>query len=198
MSLPHTRYAVPTYYVVATAEASSNLARYDGVRYGIREPGDGSLRGMMAATRSTGFGDEVKRRILLGTYVLSGGYHEAWYGRALRVRGLLARDFARAFEEVDLICGPTSPAPAFPLGERLDDPLSMYLSDVLTAPASLAGLPALSVPCGFVEEKSRLPVGLQIVGPRLSDARVLAAARVYQRSTEHHLARPPFSAGGAA
>ncbi len=202
VSLPHTGYAIPTYYVVATAEASSNLARYDGVRYGVRAAGDGSLHGMIAATRDAGFGPEVKRRILLGTYVLSSGYYEAWYGRALKVRGLLARDFARAFEAVDLVVGPTSPSAAFRLGERTEDPVAMYLSDLLTAPVSLAGLPAVSVPCGFVrEEGARLPVGLQVVGPPGADARVLSAARVFQEASEHHRALPPLRApalGGAA
>ncbi|MCZ6598556.1 MAG: Asp-tRNA(Asn)/Glu-tRNA(Gln) amidotransferase subunit GatA [Planctomycetota bacterium] len=198
--LPHTDYAIATYYVVATAEASSNLARYEGVRYGLRVPGDGSLMGMFAATRDAGFGDEVKRRILLGTYVLSSGYYEAWYGRALKVRGLIAADFAKAFEDVDLIVGPTSPTPAFLLGERTGDPVAMYLSDVLTAPVSLAGLPAASVPCGFVEAEDAetggvaLPVGLQIVGPRRADAEVLRAARVFQEATDHHL-RTPGPAG---
>ncbi len=188
VSLPHTEHAVPAYYVVATAEASSNLARYDGVRYGLRAPGDGSLQGMIAATRDAGFGDEVKRRILLGTYVLSSGYYDAWYGRAQRVRGLIARDFARAFEEVDFVAGPTSPTPAFRLGELIEDPVAMYLSDVLTVPVSLAGLPAVSVPCGTTDVA--LPVGLQLVGRRLADAELLAAARTYQEATEHHLARP--------
>jgi len=186
ITLPHTEHAIPTYYVVATAEASSNLARYDGVRYGQRVEGDGSLLGMFAATRDAGFGDEVKRRILLGTYVLSSGYHDAWYGRALKVRGLLLEEFNTAFESVDLIVGPTSPTPAFRLGERTADPVAMYLSDVLTAPASLAGLPAISVPAGFVSEGGKeLPIGLQVIGTRGSDARLLAATRVYQESTAH-------------
>ncbi len=183
LSLPHTEVAIPTYYVVATAEASSNLARFDGVRYGQRTPGDGSLVGMYRATRQAGFGDEVKRRILLGTYVLSSGYYDAWYGRASKVRELLRRDFDRAFEEVDLVCGPTSASAAFPLGEKADDPVSMYLSDLLTVPASLAGLPAVSLPAGLVNGGgSALPVGLQLTGPRGEDARVLAAARLLEES----------------
>jgi aspartyl-tRNA(Asn)/glutamyl-tRNA(Gln) amidotransferase subunit A len=186
VSLPHTEYAIPTYYVVATAEASSNLARYDGIRYGPREEGDGSLQGMIAATREAGFGAEVKRRILLGTYVLSSGYYDAWYKRALKVRRLIRNDFDRAFEEVDVIACPTSPTAAFKLGEKTGDPVAMYLSDVMTVPTSLAGLPAISVPCGFVAENGReLPVGLQLIGPSLADARVLRVARVFESATKH-------------
>ncbi len=189
--LPHTEHAIPTYYVVATAEASSNLARYDGIRYGLRVEGDGSLQGMFAATRAAGFGAEVQRRILLGTYVLSSGYYDAWYNRALRVRRLLRQDFERAFEKVDLIIGPTAPTPAFRLGEKTSDPVAMYLSDVMTAPTSLAGLPGLSIPCGFVnEDGTQLPIGLQIIGPALGDARVLHAGRLFEAATGHHLRRP--------
>jgi aspartyl-tRNA(Asn)/glutamyl-tRNA(Gln) amidotransferase subunit A len=186
VSLPHTGYGIPTYYVVATAEASSNLARYDGVRYGLRDEGDGTLQGMFAATREQGFGAEVKRRILLGTYVLSSGYYDAWYKRALKVRRLLRRDFDRAFERVDVIVGPTTPTAAFRLGEKVSDPVAMYLSDILTVPVSLAGLPGLSVPCGLVPVEGReLPVGLQIVGPPLADARVLGVGRVFEEHTPH-------------
>ncbi|MCC6406138.1 MAG: Asp-tRNA(Asn)/Glu-tRNA(Gln) amidotransferase subunit GatA [Planctomycetes bacterium] len=186
IELPHTEYAIPTYYVVATAEASSNLARYDGIRYGVRKPGDGSLQGMIAATREAGFGPEVKRRILLGTYVLSSGYYDAWYVRALKVRRLIRNDFDAAFERVDLIVCPTSPTAAFELGEKSDDPVAMYLSDVMTVPTSLAGLPAVSVPCGKVSQGGKaLPVGLQIIGPSLADARVLRAARVFETATKH-------------
>ena len=191
LSLPYAEHAIPTYYVVATAEASSNLARFDGVRFGKRAPGTHrSLDEMMAATREAGFGEEVQRRILLGTYVLSSGYADAWYHRAQKVRGLLARDFARAFEQVDVVCGPTAPSVAFRIGERTADPLSMYLSDVLTVPASLAGLPALSVPCGLSASAPRLPIGLQLIGPQGTDARVLACARTYQERTDHHLHAP--------
>jgi len=194
VKLPHTEYAIPTYYVVATAEASSNLARYDGVRYGPRVDGDGSLQGMFAATREAGFGPEVKRRILLGTYVLSAGYYDAWYGRALKVRALLARDFEEAFAKVDVIVGPTSPTAAFKLGEKVDDPVAMYLCDILTTPVSLAGIPGLSVPIGFVEEGGRkLPVGLQIAGPWKADARVLRVARAYELATEWSKASPPLA-----
>jgi len=198
VSLPHTDVAIPTYYVVATAEASSNLARYDGVRYGPRAEGDGTLQGMFAATRDAGFGDEVKRRILLGTYVLSSGYHEAWYGRALRVRRLLADEFDVAFQEVDVVACPTAPTAAFSLGEKSADPVAMYLSDTMTVPASLAGLPACSVPCGFVGARdAQLPVGLQVIGRPLADELVLAVARAFEAATDHRR-RPPRSAGGAA
>lgn len=198
ISLPHTRHAIPTYYVVATAEASSNLARFDGVGFGARSEGDGSLQGMFAATRDAAFGDEAKRRILLGTYVLSEGYHDAWYGRALRVRSLLRRDFERAFESVDVICGPTSPTPAFPLGERVGDPLAMYRSDSLTVPTSLAGLPALSLPCGFAAGvgDGPLPVGLQVIGPALTDARILRVAAAFEAATDHHQRRPAAAGSG--
>ncbi|MBK7643807.1 MAG: Asp-tRNA(Asn)/Glu-tRNA(Gln) amidotransferase subunit GatA [Planctomycetes bacterium] len=193
ISLPHTAYAIPTYYVIATAEASSNLARYDGVRYGLRVEGSGSLQSMFAATRGAGFGAEVKRRILLGTYVLSEGYHDEWYGRALKVRTLVARDFEQAFEEVDLVAGPTSPTTAFRLGERAADPVAMYQADVLTVPASLAGLPAISTPCGFGAGTPRLPIGLQLVGPARSDARVLRVARAFEAATAHSKERPPLA-----
>ncbi len=153
---------------------------------------------MFAATRDAAFGDEVKRRILLGTYVLSAGYHDAWYGRALRVRTLLRRDFERAFESVDVICGPTSPTPAFPLGERVDDPLAMYRSDSLTVPTSLAGLPALSLPCGFAAGvgDGPLPVGLQVIGPALADARILRVAAAFEAATDHHQRRPAGAGSG--
>lgn len=194
VSLPHTDHAIPTYYVVATAEASSNLARYDGVRFGLRRE-RGGLQGMFAATREAGFGAEVKRRILLGTYVLSAGYHDAWYGRALKVRTLLRRDFETAFEQCDVVVGPTSPEAAFRLGAKSDDPVAMYLSDILTVPVSLAGLPAISVPCGFVTVEGReLPVGLQIVGPHRGDARVLRVARAFEGATTHATRRAPVNA----
>jgi len=188
VELPHQEYAVATYYVVATAEASANLARYDGVRYGHRAPDAGSLEEMFAGSRSEGFGAEVKRRILLGTFVLSAGYHDAYYRRAQRVRTLVRRDFEAAFEDVDAIVGPTSPTPAFRLGERTADPLSMYLSDVYTVPANLAGLPAISVPCGADEDG--LPVGLQIVGPAFSEARILQVARLVEETQGPFLAAP--------
>ena len=198
VDLPHTEHAIPTYYVVATAEASSNLARYEGIRYGLRVPGDGSLQGMFAATRAAGFGPEVQRRILLGTYVLSSGYYDAWYNRALKVRRLLRMEFDRAFEQVDLIIGPTAPSAAFKIGEKSSDPIAMYLSDVMTAPVSLAGLPGLSIPAGFVAgddgQAPLLPIGMQIIGPALADARVLRAGRIFEAATGHHLRRPPLAA----
>lgn len=202
VSLPHTDYATATYYVVATAEASSNLARYDGVRFGVRtKSSQGGLQAMFAATRAHGFGSEVKRRILLGTYVLSAGYYDAWYGRALKVRTLLRRDFEQAFEHVDVLAGPTSPTPAFRLGEKSSDPVAMYLADVLTVPISLAGVPAVSTPCGFVErDGKRLPVGLQIVGPQRADARVLAVAKAFENASTFARERAPLahvSTGGA-
>jgi aspartyl-tRNA(Asn)/glutamyl-tRNA(Gln) amidotransferase subunit A len=174
VTLPHTRYAVATYYVLATAEASSNLARFDGVRYGLRVDPRHDLRAMYGATRDAGFGAEVKRRILLGTFVLSAGYYDAYYLKAQKARTLVRRDFESAFREVDVLCSPAAPTPAFRLGEKADDPLAMYLSDIYTLPASLAGVPAMSVPCA--PTKSGLPVGLHIVARPLDEASMLAVA----------------------
>jgi aspartyl-tRNA(Asn)/glutamyl-tRNA(Gln) amidotransferase subunit A len=175
VSLPHTQYALPTYYIIAPAEASSNLARYDGVRYGLRDLPDGAgLQDMYAATRAAGFGDEVKRRIMIGTYVLSAGYYDAYYTQACKVRTLISRDFDVAFEKCDLLLTPTAPSSAFALGEKQDDPLAMYLNDVFTVPASLAGLPAMAVPAGL--DSSGLPLGLQIIGKALDEQGVLNAA----------------------
>jgi aspartyl-tRNA(Asn)/glutamyl-tRNA(Gln) amidotransferase subunit A len=170
VSLPNSPHAIATYYIVATAEASSNLARYDGVRYGLRAKGSNLLE-QYEKTRAEGFGAEVKRRIMLGTYALSAGYFDAYYLRAQKVRALIQRDFANAFAQVDAIVGPTSPTTAFKLGEKLDDPLSMYLNDVYTVPANLAGLPGLSVPCGF--DSQRLPIGLQFVGRPFDEETIL-------------------------
>jgi len=189
ISLPHTRFGIAAYYLIATAEASSNLARYDGVRYGRRTPHDGSLTELYERTRSEGFGAEVKRRILLGTYVLSAGYYDAYYRKAQQVRELLRRDFAAAFEVCDAIVLPTAPETAFRIGEKASDPLAMYLSDVFTVSANLAGLPGVSVPCGL---DAGLPVGLQILGRPLEDVTVLRIADAYQRRTSHHLGRPPL------
>ena len=175
VSLPLTEYALPAYYLVASAEASANLARYDGVRYGLRLPGE-PVAEMMAATRTAGFGREVKRRIALGTFALSAGYYDQYYGKAQRVRTLIAREFEEAFQEVDLIIGPTSPTPAFKLGEK-EDPLSMYLSDVFTLPSALAGLPAISIPGGEVDG---LPFGLQLIAPRLGEEKLLRAAHALE------------------
>ena len=189
VSLPHMRYAIAVYYLIATAEASSNLARYDGVRYGHRAAdGAGGITALYERTRAEGFGPEVKRRILLGTYVLSAGYYDAYYKKAQQVRTLLRRDFEAAFAGCDAIVLPTTPEPAFRLGEKASDPLALYLSDVFTVSANLAGLPGVSVPCGLA---GGLPVGLQILGPPLEDATVLRIADAYQRRTRHHLARPP-------
>jgi aspartyl-tRNA(Asn)/glutamyl-tRNA(Gln) amidotransferase subunit A len=175
VSLPHTKYALPTYYIIAPAEASSNLARYDGVRYGLRDlPEGANLQDMYAATRADGFGPEVKRRILIGTYVLSAGFYDAYYTKAQKVRALIARDFEQAWERCDLLLTPTAPSAAFGLGEKSDDPLAMYLNDVFTVPASLAGLPAMSVPAGL--DDKGLPLGLQIIGKPLDEQGVLDAA----------------------
>ncbi|MEO8520955.1 MAG: Asp-tRNA(Asn)/Glu-tRNA(Gln) amidotransferase subunit GatA [Acidobacteriota bacterium] len=179
--LPYNAQAIPVYYIVATAEASSNLARYDGVRYGFRAGGARSLGEMYEQTREQGFGREVKRRIILGTYVLSAGYYDAYYLKAQQVRTLIRRDYDQAFAAVDLIAMPTSPTPAFPIGERTGDPVQMYLADVFTVSANLAGLPAVTVPCGFAS--GRLPVGLQLTGRPMDDAQVLRAADAYGRAT---------------
>jgi aspartyl-tRNA(Asn)/glutamyl-tRNA(Gln) amidotransferase subunit A len=182
ISLPNTKYAIPTYYVVATAEASSNLARYDGVRYGVRASDGKTLAEMYRRTRDEGFGAEVKRRIMLGTYVLSAGYYDAYYLKAQRVRRLLADDFNRAFAKVDAIVTPTSPTPAFKLGEKTDDPLAMYLADIFTVTANLAGIPGISVPCG--KSKEGLPIGMQILGKYFDEPMVLRVGHV----AEHALA----------
>ena len=177
ISLPHTKYALPTYYIIAPAEASANLARYDGVRYGLREKSE-NLDDLYQTTRASGFGDEVKRRLIIGTYVLSAGYYDAYYLKALKVRQLIADDFKKAFEKCDLIFTPTTPNVAFPIGEKQSDPLEMYLNDVLTVPASLAGLPAISVPAG--KNKNELPIGMQIIGKPFEEISVLSAANAIE------------------
>jgi len=221
ISLPHTEYAVATYYIIATAEASSNLARYDGAKYGYRtkDAGNlidmymktrdegfgpevkrrdgakygyrtkdaGNLIDMYMKTRDEGFGPEVKRRIMLGTYVLSAGYYDAYYKKAQQVRTLIKGDFDKAFERVDAILTPTSPTPAFKIGEKTDDPLQMYLSDIFTISANLAGIPAISIPCGFTDGK--LPVGLQILGKHFDEERILQTAYAYEQATEWHKIR---------
>jgi aspartyl-tRNA(Asn)/glutamyl-tRNA(Gln) amidotransferase subunit A len=174
ISLPHTKYALPTYYIIAPAEASSNLARYDGVRYGLRVEGVKTLDDMYAATRAAGFGAEVKRRIMIGTYVLSAGFYDAYFTKAQRVRALIKQDFRKAFEQCDVILTPTAPSAAFGLGEKSADPIAMYLNDVFAVPASLAGLPAMSVPGGLDEQG--LPLGLHLIGPELDEQGVLNAA----------------------
>jgi aspartyl-tRNA(Asn)/glutamyl-tRNA(Gln) amidotransferase subunit A len=187
VSLPNLPPSVPTYYVVAPAEASSNLSRFDGVRFGYRCENPRDLLDLYKRSRGEGFGAEVKRRIMTGTYVLSAGYYDAYYLKAQKVRQLISEDFRRAFEKVDVLMGPTSPTPAFKLGAKVDDPITMYLNDIYTIGANLAGLPAISVPCGFVDG---LPVGLQIIGPFFSEARLLNAAHRYQKETDWH-ARVP-------
>ncbi|HHD11048.1 MAG TPA: Asp-tRNA(Asn)/Glu-tRNA(Gln) amidotransferase subunit GatA [Deltaproteobacteria bacterium] len=194
--LPHTEYAVSVYYLVATSEASSNLARYDGVKYGLRIDEGGGLLDMYRLTRDRGFGAEVKRRIMLGTYSLSAGYYEAYYRKASQVRTLIKQDFENAFKVCDVIVTPTSPTPAFRLGERLADPLTMYLSDIFTISCNLAGIPGISLPCGFTEEG--LPVGLQFLGRFLDETSILRAAYAFEQATEWHKKRPPvekFSEG---
>ena len=195
VELPHARFGIPVYYVLATAEASANLARYDGVRYGFRaaEADENDprppLQAMYEDTRAAGFGAEVKRRIMLGTYVLSAGYYDAYYLKAQQVRTLIRQDFDRALAAVDVVAMPTSPTPPFKLGERVRDPLQMYLADVLTVGASLAGLPAISIPCGFTAD--RLPVGLQLVGRPFDEATLLRAADAFERDTDHWSQVPP-------
>jgi aspartyl-tRNA(Asn)/glutamyl-tRNA(Gln) amidotransferase subunit A len=180
ISLPNTKYAIPTYYVVATAEASSNLARYDGVRYGVRAKDGKTLAEMYRRTRDAGFGAEVKRRIMLGTYVLSAGYYDAYYLKAQRVRRLLASDFDQAFTKVDAIVTPTTPTPAFKLGEKMDDPLAMYLADIFTVTANLAGIPGISIPCG--KSKEGLPIGMQILGKRFDEPMVLRVGHAVEHA----------------
>jgi len=183
VSLPHLGLSVPTYYIVAPAEASSNLSRFDGVRFGHRADGADSLEALYKKTRREGFGAEVKRRIMTGTYVLSAGYYDAYYLKAQQTRQLIADDFRQAFETVDLIAGPTTPTPAFRLGEKTDDPVQMYLNDIYTIGVNLAGLPGISVPCGFADA---LPVGLQLIGPHFGEATVLNFAHQYQQATDWH------------
>jgi aspartyl-tRNA(Asn)/glutamyl-tRNA(Gln) amidotransferase subunit A len=191
VKLPHTRFAVATYYVLATAEASSNLARFDGVRYGLRAPG-ADLRDMYGTTRDAGFGAEVKRRILLGTFVLSAGYYDAYYRKAQQVRTLMRRDFEAAMQEVDVICSPTSPTPAFRLGDKIDNPLAMYMNDIYTLPAPLAGIPAMSVPCA--PTRNGLPVGLQLMARPLGEATMLSIAAAWEaRSPAQPWTRPADS-----
>lgn len=178
VSLPHTKYAIPTYYVIATAEASSNLSRFDGVRFGLRSEEAKTLSEMYRKTRDEGFGAEVKRRILLGTYALSAGYYDAYYRKAQQVRTLLARDFLAAFAEVDVLVAPVTPTPAFKLGEKTDDPVQMYLEDIYSVAASLAGICGVSVPCG--ETKDGLPIGVQVLGKHFDEATMLRVAQAVE------------------
>jgi aspartyl-tRNA(Asn)/glutamyl-tRNA(Gln) amidotransferase subunit A len=179
ISLPHSSYAIACYYIVATAEASANLARYDGVRYGLRASAEDNIA-LNERTREQGFGAEVKRRIMLGTFALSAGYYDAYYLKAMKVRTLIRRDFERAFEQCDVIVTPVAPTTAFRLGEKMSDPLTMYLSDIFTISVNLAGLPGLSVPCGY--DSGGLPIGMQIIGPRFSEETVLRAGDAFERS----------------
>jgi aspartyl-tRNA(Asn)/glutamyl-tRNA(Gln) amidotransferase subunit A len=189
VSLPHTDYAVATYYIIATAEASANLARFDGIRYGRRVDGVDPIQ-LYSKTRGAGFGDEVKRRIILGTYVLSSGYYDAYYLRAQKVRTLIRQDFLKAFEKVDALVTPTSPTAAFKIGEKVDDPLQMYLIDIFTISANLAGICGISVPCGFTAAP-KLPIGLQLLGKPFGEETILRIAHAYEQSTEWHKERPP-------
>lgn len=191
VSLPHTAYALPTYYMIAPAEASANLARYDGVKYGLRIQGE-TIWDTYRLTRGRGFGPEVKRRIMLGTYALSAGYYDAYYLKAQKVRTLIRRDFEQAFEKVDVIVCPTSPTTAFRLGERTSDPLQMYLADIFTITANLAGICGISIPCGF--DSQGLPIGLQILGPALGEEKILRVAYAYEQATPWHRRRPPLTA----
>lgn len=187
VSLPHTEYAVAAYYLLASSEASSNLSRFDGVRYGVRADHAGSLIDLYHESRSQGFGPEVKRRIMLGTYALSSGYYDAYYLKAQKVRTLIKRDFDQTFEKYDVIVGPTTPTTAFSLGSQVDDPLTMYLNDILTIPVSLAGVPALSVPCGFADG---LPIGLQFIGKAFDESTILRLAHAFEANSDHHKRRP--------
>ncbi len=190
VSCPRFRYGLPTYYIIAPSEASANLARYDGVKYGFRAPGENLLE-MYEKTRAAGFGSEVKRRIAIGTYALSAGYYDAYYLRAQKVRTLIKQDFERAFARVDVLISPTAPTTAFKAGEKTDDPVSMYLSDLMTIPVNLAGLPALSLPCGF--DRNGMPIGMQIIGDVLREDLVLEVAHAYEQATHWHVKRPEIA-----
>lgn len=194
ISLPHSKYALSTYYILASSEASSNLSRFDGIRYGYRTEKAGSLLEFYMNTRSEGFGDEVKRRIMLGTYALSSGYYDAYYKKAQKVRTLIKQDFDKAFENFDVIVGPTTPTPAFKIGEIIDDPLTMYANDILTIPVNLAGVPAISIPCGF---ESGLPLGLQIIGNYFDEETVYRVADAFEQATEFHKETPQTWEGAA-
>jgi aspartyl-tRNA(Asn)/glutamyl-tRNA(Gln) amidotransferase subunit A len=187
VSLPHTEYAVAAYYLLSSSEASSNLARFDGVRYGVRVDEGGGLLDLYQNSRSRGFGPEVKRRIMLGTYALSSGYYDAYYLKAQKVRTLIKQDFDDIFKKYDVVIGPTAPTTAFKLGSQTEDPLTMYLNDILTIPVSLAGIPAVSVPCGFAEG---MPVGLQIIGKEFDESTILRVAHAFEQNTDHHKQRP--------
>lgn len=193
VSLPHTEYAVATYYLLASSEASSNLARFDGVRYGKRTDNADNLIELYRKSRSEGFGPEVKRRIMLGTYALSSGYYDAYYLKAQKVRTLIRQDFEKVFATYDVVIGPTAPTPAFKIGAQVDNPLTMYLNDILTIPVNLSGMPAISIPCG---QTGGLPIGLQIIGPALGESAVLRAAHAFEQHTDFHKARPALGQEG--
>ncbi|WP_156291000.1 Asp-tRNA(Asn)/Glu-tRNA(Gln) amidotransferase subunit GatA [Oceanobacillus salinisoli] len=194
VSLTHSKYAVATYYLLSSSEASANLARFDGVRYGVRSENADNMIDMFKKSRSEGFGDEVKRRIMLGTFALSSGYYDAYYKKAQKVRTLIKNDFDKIFEDYDVVLGPTTPTPAFKVGEKIDDPLTMYANDILTIPVNLAGVPGISVPCGFSEEG--LPIGLQIIGKHFDESTVYRTAHAFEKATDYHTKRPQ-DLGGA-
>lgn len=187
VSLPHSKYALAAYYLISSSEASANLARFDGVRYGYRTPDAENLLDLYKKTRAEGFGDEVKRRIMLGTFALSSGYYDAYYKKAQKVRTLIKQDFEQVFEKYDVIIGPTTPTPAFKIGEKIDDPLTMYVNDILTIPVNLAGVPGISVPCGF---DGGLPLGLQIIGKHFDEATVYRVAHAFEQATDYHKQKP--------
>jgi len=187
VSLPHSKYALATYYLLSSSEASANLARFDGIRYGYRTDNADNLIDLYKNTRSEGFGDEVKRRIMLGTFALSSGYYDAYYKKAQKVRTLIKKDFEDVFEKYDVIVGPTTPTPAFNIGEKTSDPLTMYANDILTIPVNLAGVPGISVPCGFA---NGLPLGLQIIGKHFDEGTVYRVAHAFEQATDHHKAKP--------
>ncbi|WP_112179851.1 MULTISPECIES: Asp-tRNA(Asn)/Glu-tRNA(Gln) amidotransferase subunit GatA [Paraliobacillus] len=193
VSLPHSQYAVAAYYLLSSSEASANLARFDGVRYGVRSEKATNMIDMYKLSRSEGFGDEVKRRIMLGTFALSSGYYDAYYKKAQKVRTLIKNDFEKVFEDYDIIVGPTTPTPAFKVGEKIDDPLTMYANDILTIPVNLAGVPGMSLPCGFSSEG--LPIGLQIIGKHFDESTIYRTAYAFEQATDHHKKRPEL--GGA-
>jgi aspartyl-tRNA(Asn)/glutamyl-tRNA(Gln) amidotransferase subunit A len=187
VSLPHSKYALAAYYLLSSSEASANLARFDGVRYGYRTPNADNLLDLYKKSRAEGFGDEVKRRIMLGTFALSSGYYDAYYKKAQQVRTLIKKDFEDVFEKYDVIIGPTTPTPAFKIGENIDDPLTMYVNDILTIPVNLAGVPGISVPCGF---DNGLPLGLQIIGKHFDEETIYRVAHAFENATDYHKQKP--------
>ena len=193
VSLPHSKYAVATYYLLSSSEASANLARFDGVRYGVRSENAKNMLDMFKQSRSEGFGEEVKRRIMLGTFALSSGYYDAYYKKAQQVRTLIKQDFDSIFEKYDVVIGPTNPTTAFKIGERIDDPLTMYVNDILTIPVNLAGVPGISIPCGFSSEG--LPIGLQIIGKHFAESTVYRVAHAYEQKTDYHKQQPQIGGG---